>query len=894
MVQSPRQQFYGLLEIRGGKIVRASREAAQLAGVPLEALEGRALDEVFSAESTKLLEEEQSHPEGISEPWLRLTFVIGARASVSAAPVCPEPGGNDEFFLILRPREVEAPVIAQEADPDALLVVVPLRSGDHAAQEFSLAWANEAAWELFDIREEEIGQQKRLTEVCSGFESDWLERIRNVHKRKTRETFLSQAPNLGGRYFRITLTSANEAVVCHFADVTEHIHVVEQAQESARRLDEILTVTPVVLRVLHYDEQTDEFVPVWVSPSVEHFLGYRVEEAMEPPWWQRVIDPRDRDWVPQRAREVLAKGQLQLEYRVLTKWGRPVWIQEVARVTAVRDNRPEELLVTWTDITQRVLDTELIHDQLRTLRTLKELSLAIAEEATPQALATTVARKCVEVLGASLAWIGLKEIDGSVKVLSYWPPEHTYPKEIQVRWDNSALAQGPGGRCLTTGQVINIPDALNDPAMAPWQPALQRHNLKSVIGVSLIHRRETLGCLLVYADKAGFFSGWRGSIIQDLAPLIAAELAARLAASRVQLHLEELEGLRRIDLQIIHEPEPQLVIGQVLEECITKLGVDAAAFVELHNGGTAHVLCHRGFKHFPPDAFSVGEGGVRRRIYDQRSRIILENFWKCAEEFALTEFFLSEGFVWYCGEPVIVGEKVYGILEIFSRQLLTPDAGWFKFVETLAGQGAIGLELASNVKQLRQSRNDLRQAYEATMQGWVRALEYRDKETEGHSQRVTELTLRLARASGVKEEDIPHIERGALLHDVGKIGVPDAILYKPGPLTDEEWAIMRRHPTMARDLLWPIEYLRPAIDIPYCHHEKWDGTGYPQGLKGEAIPWAARIFAVVDVWDALLSDRPYRKAWSEEKTLEYIVSLKGTHFDPRAVDLFLEEVVKKR
>ena len=177
-------------------------------------------------------------------------------------------------------------------------------------------------------------------------------------------------------------------------------------------------------------------------------------------------------------------------------------------------------------------------------------------------------------------------------------------------------------------------------------------------------------------------------------------------------------------------------------------------------------------------------------------------------------------------------------------------------------------------------------AYEATIEGWARALDLRDKETEGHSRRVTDLSVRLARAMRVSDADCVHIRRGALLHDIGKMGIPDSILLKPSRLNAEEWEIMSRHPQYASELLAPIAYLRPALDIPYCHHEKWDGSGYPRGLRGEDVPLAARIFAVVDIWDALRSDRPYRPAWSEQQAREHLASLAGTHLDPRVVDEF--------
>ena len=180
--------------------------------------------------------------------------------------------------------------------------------------------------------------------------------------------------------------------------------------------------------------------------------------------------------------------------------------------------------------------------------------------------------------------------------------------------------------------------------------------------------------------------------------------------------------------------------------------------------------------------------------------------------------------------------------------------------------------------------------YDMTLKGWSRALDMRDKETEGHSERVTEMSVQLARMMHVADDELEHIRRGALLHDMGKIGIPDAVLLKPGPLTPEEWVIMRTHPERAYELLIPIPYLHRSLDIPYCHHERWDGEGYPRRLKGEQIPLAARIFAVVDVYDALRSDRPYRPGWSKEQTIAHIKQRIGNHFDPAVVDVFLRLV----
>lgn len=192
-------------------------------------------------------------------------------------------------------------------------------------------------------------------------------------------------------------------------------------------------------------------------------------------------------------------------------------------------------------------------------------------------------------------------------------------------------------------------------------------------------------------------------------------------------------------------------------------------------------------------------------------------------------------------------------------------------------------------RELQQAHLDLLNAYETTLLGWCAALDLRDHETVGHTQRVVKLTLSLASLLDLPEKEMIHIKRGALLHDIGKMGIPDHILLKPGPLTPEEWLIMKKHPVYAHDWLSGIKYLQPSLVIPYCHHERWDGSGYPNGLKGEEIPLAARIFAIVDVWDALTSDRPYRAAWSREETFEHISRGAGSHFDPQLIKLLQEK-----
>ncbi len=239
--------------------------------------------------------------------------------------------------------------------------------------------------------------------------------------------------------------------------------------------------------------------------------------------------------------------------------------------------------------------------------------------------------------------------------------------------------------------------------------------------------------------------------------------------------------------------------------------------------------------------------------------------------------------------PLKLKNDLIGVLYVDNRG----RAGIFGesdlgLISAFADQAAVAIDSARLFENLQESHRELEKAYEATLEGWAKALELRDKETEGHTQRVTVLTERLARSMGVDDNAIVHIKRGALLHDIGKMGIPDNILLKNGPLTEEERLVVEKHPLYAYEMLSSIEFLLPALAIPYCHHEKWDGTGYPRHLKGEEIPFAARLFPVVDVWDALVSDRPYREALPREEVRQQIKGESGRHFDPRVVEAFLE------
>jgi len=360
--------------------------------------------------------------------------------------------------------------------------------------------------------------------------------------------------------------------------------------------------------------------------------------------------------------------------------------------------------------------------------------------------------------------------------------------------------------------------------------------------------------------------------------------------TQIQRQLERLSALHTINAVIAGSLDLRLTLNIALEHVVTQLSVDAADILLLNpHSQILEYAAGRGFqsKAIEHSRLRLGEGSTGCAVLDRRT-IYIPDLSMVAKDFVRSDLLYEEGFISYCGAPLIAKGEVRGVFEVFFRTPYEAGAEWLDFMETLVRQIAIAVDNAQMFTNLQRSNIDLLMAYDATIESWSKALDLRDNETSGHTQRVAEMTERLALVMGLSDAEIVHVRRGALLHDIGKMGIPDGILLKPGPLTDQEWVTMRKHPVYAYELLSQINYLRDTLDIPYCHHEKWDGSGYPRSLKGNEIPLSARIFSIVDVWDALTNDRPYRSAWSRQKTIDYIKDQSGTHFDPQVVKAFMQ------
>ena len=446
-----------------------------------------------------------------------------------------------------------------------------------------------------------------------------------------------------------------------------------------------------------------------------------------------------------------------------------------------------------------------------------------------------------------------------------------------------------------TGKPLILEDAQADPRFEKWVTADQ---VRGWMGIPLAVRGVMIGYITIDSYKTGAYNEHDASLAITFAhqAAIAIENARLYERSERQIH--QLTVLRDIDSAISSSFDLRIILNFLLENAVKVLEIDAAVIL-LYNPDLQSLSVHAstGFTTNKRSAhwaelIRIGEGSAGNVVL-QRKLVQIPDL-QDATDFTQSAYSIQEGFSSYFGVPLIGKGLIKGVLEIFTNKKLYPSQDWLNFLHTLAGQAAIAIDNVQLFKNLQRSNQELILAYDATLAGWGQALELRDKETQGHTDRVVELTLELAQRMGVEGEDLTHIMRGTLLHDIGKMGIPDHILNKPGPLTEKEWEIMRRHPQFAFDLIKRIPYLRPAADIPYSHHERWDGSGYPRGLKGEEIPLAARIFAVVDIWDALCYDRPYREAWPEEKVLEYIKNAAGIELDPAIVEKFLELIEEEK
>jgi HD-GYP domain-containing protein (c-di-GMP phosphodiesterase class II) len=591
---------------------------------------------------------------------------------------------------------------------------------------------------------------------------------------------------------------------------------------------------------------------------------------------------------------------------VLVLWGSGLQKDDVPvlNVFASQVATAVEKARLYENIQQELVDRkeaeERISKNAARAETLGRLSQVLTESTqTIQAISDLVADYTASLMGGACLITQLSEDGQWLNPIAFSHPEPRAESLIGELLASRPYSVGDGiiGSVVQSGQPVLVSELPQEYFLTTFSPGhtlnLDRYGVFNLYVVPLRAQGGIIGTIGVARDKPiPSYTDDEQELLQEIADRAAmAILNARLYQD-AQRRLKHIQALMTVDVAISGSFDLTITLEILLDQVTAQLGVDAANILRFDpQTEMLNFVAGRGFRtralqhtHSRLGEGYAGTAALERKLVqvpDLRSR---------HTDFLRSPYFGAEAFVSYYAVPLIAKGQVMGVMELFHRSPLAQDEEWHHFLKAMAGQAAIALDNLSLFNDLQRSNTELIQAYNATIEGWSKALDLRDKETEGHTQRVTSMTVRLAQALGISRSEMAHIRRGALLHDIGKMGVPDRVLLKEGPLTEEEWVVMRNHPVLAHEWLSGIPFLRPALDIPYCHHERWDGTGYPRGLKGEQIPLAARIFAVVDVWDALTSNRPYRKAWTREKTLSHISEQAGSHFEPEVVNAFLMEI----
>lgn len=643
-----------------------------------------------------------------------------------------------------------------------------------------------------------------------------------------------------------------------------------QVSESERKHTTLLSNLPgMAFRCQNNRARTMELV----SAGCFELTGYLPEELTHHTviLFNDLIVPEDREDVWNGIRVGLAEKNIyELNYRIQSRDGQIKWVWE--RGSGIYDEQGKDVRIEGfiIDITER-------KQQEREIEVIAAMSYALRTATTQTEMLPVILDQTMMLLNAD---------GGSLELIDPFQGDAVV-----------VLAEGEFKSLL--GLRIPEDQGLNLYIRKTRKPYLNNHlenETQKFFRGKTEHCRATGGVpLIAHEQLIGFlWIGRRVDISENAIRSLSA--IADIAASAIhranlfqqtEQRLNRLIGLRKIDTSINSNQDLSVTLNLLLEQTVLLLQVDAANIYLLNENMRVSCIAEQGFQTrvFHEEDQWLEDSCAGKAILD-RTMVKAHNLDEFGSDPVCCDRMQTEGFEAYFSVPLIAKDDVKGALQVYLRSPFNPDADWLEFLEILGGQAAIAVSDAYLLQSLQQSNRELQQAYDHTIEGWSNALDLRDKETEGHSQRVTELTLALARMLHIPEDELVNIRRGALLHDIGKMGVPDNILLKPGKLTEEEWILMRKHPVYAYQLLSPIKYLHPALDIPYCHHEKWDGTGYPRRLKGDDIPLAARIFAVADVWDALTSDRPYRSPVPAEEVHRYINEQSGKHFDPRIVELF--------
>ncbi len=613
------------------------------------------------------------------------------------------------------------------------------------------------------------------------------------------------------------------------------------------------------------------------NPATERLLAKAGDDIHQRNFWELFKLPPHSALSEENFAQLVDEQRSIRDLDLLVKIdGRPLWLSWSLSYLGDRNNNLNYIVLFGVDITERKL-------RERQQNAIASIATILRSRASRSQVLETVLREIRELTLVETCGIGFRTPDQ--QYLFVESVDGMYSEQLSGRY--LPIKGSISEQVIQTGQPHLSHNLQEEPLTTVSN--IRGLNVQSILWYPLSVDSASLG-ILILGDSGLIQPDWL-TVLQPVAEIAASAIHRTTLSDETQRRLQHLTALHTINIAIGASLDLRMTLHVLANQITSQLGVDAVDILMLnpHNRTLEYAAGH-GFhsKEIEKARLWVGEGQAGGVALERRSRRLydpdgIEGY------FVRARHLEGEGFIAYHAVPLVVKGEVKGVIETFHRPPYMETGGWQELLESLALETAIAIDNSELVEKLQRGNLELQVAYDATIEGWARALELRDQETEGHTRRVAYMTVRMAQAMGILGNQLMHIRRGALLHDIGKMGIPDSILLKPGKLDEAEWEIMRQHPRMAHEMLVVIPFLRPALDIPLSHHERWDGQGYPQGLSGEQIPLAARIFTVIDVWDALSNPRVYRPyALPEEEILAYLRENAGSRFDPQVVDTFLK------
>jgi PAS domain S-box-containing protein/putative nucleotidyltransferase with HDIG domain len=802
------------------------------------------------------------------------------------------------------PVEINANILEEHGQPVILAVVRDITERKQAEEKFKVVFdsapdahyiydlngkfvdGNEMVEEMLGYRKDKL-VGKTYLELNFFLESQ-IPKItaileKNILGKSTGPDEFTLIPKSGGKIEVEVVTHPvmidGETLVLGIArDITERKQAELAVIESEERYRNIVEASLLGMHMYEF-QSPDRLVFTGSNPAADTilgvdnsiFVGKTIEDA-----FPALADTE----IPERYKSAAIKG---------TPWRAEQFNYDTDGIVGAFEvvafqTSPNNMVAMFQDVTARKKAENELRTKTAELEALFSISAHLRTAHSADEMIPLVLAEMRRVLSSDAH--GVIMLDANEKSFTYLLGDGTLAASTGVQFN---IENSISGIVLKTRQPYITDDLSSDRNKTITMKGFQ--DLGPAAFVPVISESEFMGVLVCARTKTDRFHPYSPSEIQLLSAIgemVGNAFRRATLYDQAMTRLQHVQALHSIDMAISANLDLSVILDVLLTQGTAQLDADAASLLLLNPH--THMLEFGAGSGFRKEEISstrlrLGEG-LPGQVAMDRKMLFLPDLSNAG---SLTrKYLLDDGFVSYQAAPLIAKGQLQGVLEIFHRKAIVVRDEQADFLETLATQAAIAIDNSQLFSNLQRSNFELEMAYDATIEGWSRALELRDQETEGHTLRVTDMTLQLAQAMGVMSGDLIHIRRGALLHDIGKMGVPDHILLKPGKLNDAEWHIMRQHAVYAFEMLWPIEFLRFALDIPHYHHERWNGSGYPRGLKEEQIPLSARIFAVVDVWDALNNDRPYRKAWTEEKALDYITSNAGKLFDPHVVKHFLD------